>query len=193
MKILGLAAILVLVILIILFIILIMNGLLSSVNITEKKVGPYMLVYSMHVGDYKKVGPVMDDLYNDLKDNFALETTKGFGLYYDNPKEVDSDELRSIVGCIVEGKSAEELSEVGKKYKIGEYPSSESVVAEFPFKGKLSIIIGVLKVYPKLSSYIKEKQYAKTPIMELYDQPNEKIEYIASVHIPGAIFDNLLE
>ncbi len=45
-------------------------------------------------------------LYYDLKDNYSIETTKGFGLYYDNPQDVDKDKLRSIVGCIVESKSS---------------------------------------------------------------------------------------
>lgn len=74
-----------------------------------------------------------------------------------------------------------------------EYPISKSVVAEFPYKGKMSIILGIFKVYPKLSAYINEHKYASTPIMELYDQPNEKIEYISSVELSKEIFESFLK
>lgn len=69
----------------------------------------------------------------------------------------------------------------------------KSVVAEFPYKGKMSIIIGIFKVYPKLSAYIKEHKYNQTPIMELYDQPNERLEYISSIHLSNDIFEGFLK
>ncbi len=167
-------------------------GLFSSVSVTEKEVGPLLLVYKKHIGDYKNVAPVMDEIYYDLKDNHAIETTKGFGLYYDNPREVEKDKLRSIVGCIVEGKSIEDLTALNHQYGIREYPSSKSIVAEFPYKGTLSVMLGIFKVYPKLSAYIDENRYPKTPILEIYDQPNMKIEYIASVDLSDEVFDSFL-
>ncbi len=193
MKIAGIIGIIVVLFVIVLLIYLSRYGLFASVHITEKSIGPYLLVYEKHVGDYKNVGPIMDKLYYDLKDNYSIETTKGFGLYYDNPQEVDKDKLRSIVGCIVESKSINELNILGNKYGVKEFPSSESVVAELPFKGKISIILGLFKVYPKLSKYINEHKHAQTPIMELYDQPNEKIEYISAVDLPKELFDDFLK
>lgn len=193
MRIVGIIIIIIAVIVVISLVALSRYGLFSSVSISERIVGPYTLVYKKHIGEYKNVGPVMDELYHDLKDSYAIETTKGFGLYYDNPQEVDKDKLRSIVGCIVEGRSVEDLIKVGNKYGVKEYPSSKSVVAEFLYKGKMSIIIGVFKVYPKLSAYIKEHKYAQTPIMELYDQPNEKIKYILSINLSNDIFDGFLK
>ncbi len=193
MKIAGIIGIIVVLFIIVLLIYLSRYGLFASVNITEKSIGPYLLVYEKHVGDYKNVGPIMDKLYYDLKDNYSIETTKGFGLYYDNPQDVDKDKLRSIVGCIVENKSLIDLKILGNKYGVKNFPSSESVVAEFPYKGKISIILGIFKVYPKLSTYINDHKHAQTPIMELYDQPNEKIEYISAVDLPKELFDDFLK
>ncbi len=45
----------------------------------------------------------------------------------------------------------------------------------------------------KLSKYIKDKQYMNTPIMELYDQPNDRIKYISSVNLPEDIFKGFLK
>lgn len=168
-------------------------GLFSSVQVTEKNVGPYLLVYTKHIGDYNNVAPVMDKVYYDLKDHYDIETTKGFGLYYDNPQEVAKENLRSIVGCIVEDKTMTDLREVRNKYGVKEYPLSKSVVAEFSHKGYLSIVIGVMKVYPKLNEYIQGHKYDQNPIMELYDLPNERIEYITSVDLSKEVFESLLE
>lgn len=167
-------------------------GLFASVDIKEKDAGPYLLVYTKHIGDYNKVAPVMDKVYYDLKDIYNIETTKGFGLYYDSPQEVSKDKLRSIVGCIVEGKSIIDLDEVTKKYSVKEYPLSKSLVAEFPYKGYISIMLGIFKVYPKLNKYIEEHKYDEAPIMELYDMPNERIEYIVSVRLPKEVFESFL-
>ncbi|WNO08478.1 GyrI-like domain-containing protein [Teredinibacter sp. KSP-S5-2] len=169
------------------------HGLFSSVRISEKNTGPLLIVYKKHIGEYKNVGPVMDKIYYDLKNNHSIDTTKGFGLYYDNPKEVNRDKLRSIVGCIVEGRSKEELEHITGKYGVQEHPGSNSVVAEFPYKGKASIILGIFKVYPKLLAYINNENYPHNPIMEVYDLPNQKIEYTSSIELTADFYDALLQ
>ena len=77
-----------------------------------------------------------------MKDNHAIVTTKGFGLYYDKPKDVAKECLRSIVGCIVEGKTIEELKDICNKYGIKEYPASKSIVADFPIKENYRLFLG---------------------------------------------------
>lgn len=172
---------------------LIQNGIFSSPVITEKEIGPYTLVYTSYIGEYKNVGPVMDKVYYDLKNKYGIATTKGFGIYYDDPKKVSNDKLRSIIGCIVESKSINEIGELRSSFGVYEYPKSKSVVAEFPYKGKMSVIIGILKCYPKLSAYIDSRNYASVPVMELYDQPNKKIEYISSYTIDVRTFLEMLD
>ncbi len=193
MRILRIIIIIIAVIVIVSLIVLARYGLFHSVSISEKTVGPYLLVYKSHIGDYKGVAPIIGEIYNDLKNNYSVEATKGFGLYYDNPQEVDKAKLRSIVGCIVGGKSVEELRNLSNKYGVKEYPSSKSVVAEFPYKGKISIVVGIFKVYPKLALYIKEHKYTQTPIMEVYDRPSKRIEYISSINLSNDIFDGFFK
>ena len=129
----------------------------------------------------------------DLLNNISVEAAKGFGLYYDNPREVEREKLRSIVGCILGKEDEKKIEDIKKKHKIKEYPLSNSVVVEFPFKGMLSIFIGIFKVYPKLAEYIKNHSYSQVPIMEIYDTPNQKITYVASVKLDSKIFDAFLE
>ena len=193
MKTLGIIVLILAAIFLILGLFLARNGLFATVEIAEKDAGPYLMVYARHIGDYKNVAPVMDALYHDLKDNFGIATTRGFGLYYDNPQEVAAEELRSIVGCIVDDKTIEELTEAGIKYQVAMYPASPSIVAQFPYKSQLSIILGIFKVYPKLDEYLTQQNAPKVPIIELYDQPNEKIQYIASTQLPDSVFTAFLE
>ncbi|MBN1542044.1 hypothetical protein JW992_07830 [candidate division KSB1 bacterium] len=54
--------------------------------------------------------------------------------------------MRSIVGCILEGRSADELTDLTETHGVVEFPVSKSVVAEFPYTGKLSIVLGILSL-----------------------------------------------
>ena len=191
-EIIGIIGIVLLILIVNTYLFLARYGLFARVTVHEASVGPYVLVYKKHVGDYKQVAPVMDEMYHTLRDTFAIETTKGFGLYYDKPGEVPAAELRSAVGCIVEGRTADELAAMSLPYGVREYPASMSVVADFPYTGRLSIILGVLKVYPVFSKYIAGKNHPHTPVMELYDQPNRIIQYIASPQLPESVFDSFL-
>ena len=168
-------------------------GLFTKTTIVEKEMGGFWLLYEKHIGDYKGVGQVMDKIYSRLLGEDAIETSRGFGLYYDDPKKVKKENLRSVVGCILDKQDENRIDYLKKNYQIKYYPASKSVVAEFPFKGKLSIFIGIFKVYPKLAEYIKQLNYTPGPIMEIYDTPNEKIFYVASFTMDPEIFENFLE
>lgn len=155
-------------------------GLFSSIKFEEKEMGSYVLVYDDYVGDYKNSGEIMDKVYYSLIED-SVETTKGFGIYFDNPKEVKREECRSQLGCILEEKDYDKIESLKEKYKVKEFTKTKCVVSEFPHKGSLSIIMGIMKVYPKLEAYIKEKGYDNNPIMELYDTPGKTTYYIMPI------------
>ncbi len=169
-------------------------GAFYTVKVKEELKGPYYMVYKYHQGDYSKVGPVMDEIYNDLKNNKNLFTSKGFGLYYDNPEKVKTEDLRSVVGCIVPLAKLEGLE---GDYKIAELPQSKAVVSTFPYKAMPSFIFGVIKVYPVLSKYItdnvpKVESKKEFAIMEVYDMQNSIIEYIAPVNVSDSVFTYII-
>ena len=168
-------------------------GMFATVTISEQETGPYWLVFEKYIGDYKNVGRVMTKLSDELKQKESIESSRGFGLYYDNPQEVAKDKLRSLVGCILDEKDANKVQSLQAKYNLKLYPVSKSVVSSFPFRGHPSIFVGIFKVYPKLFSYLKDHNYTPVPLMELYDLTNKKINYIASVNLPQPFFESLLE
>lgn len=178
--------VLVVVILIIIAIALFLNytGFFAKPVVQEKNVGPFVLVYEEHMGDYRGTKVAQDKVYDILLDTYKIETYKGFGIYYDDPKEVPKDELRSIAGCILEEsdyKSIDVLKEKGLKIK--EIKNQKSIVAEFPLKNPLSILAGIKRVHPELEAFAKDKGIKNRIIMEIYDIPNKNIIYVLSENL----------
>jgi len=159
------------------FIALIYSGLFSSVEIMEGDIGPYILVYQNHTGDYAGTGDIQNRIYQSLQKDFNVSATKGFGQYFDDPKKVPVEKLRSIAGCILEPEYRSLIPAIQKKYTIGEYGKTKSVIAEFPYRNQLSIFLGVMRVYPKLEEYITNKGYPFSPALEIYDLGRKKIIY----------------
>ena len=159
---------------------LIYFGILGEIAIKEQEAGPFKVVYETHIGDYSKVRIIQDEIYYSLIED-GITTTKGFGIYYDNPKVVEKEMLRSEGGVIIEEVDYSKIYELKGKYNLKDIPKTKSVVATFPYRNKFSIILGVFKVYPKLNNYITEKGYQPTPAMEIYDKENKKIIYLFEI------------
>jgi hypothetical protein len=152
-------------------------GGFKKISFRIENQGGEFVVYENLTGDYSQSPKVSDRVYAALLNDEKIETTKGIGIYYDNPKKVAKEKLRSEIGCIVENADSETLTRLAEKYRVKTLPQSEFVVAEFPFKGKLSILFGIMKVYPALDKFCKEQGYIESPITEIYDVPNKRITY----------------
>ena len=152
-------------------------GGFSKVKFLVKEDGGEKLVYVNMKGGYDNAGAVIRDLEYKLK-NENVVTYKGFGIYYDNPRFVKKNELRSDIGCILESVDTGKVFWLKAKFAIKPCPVRKYITAEFPYKGKFSIMVGVLKVYPTMMKFVKDNNFdEKGPIMEIYDLPNHKILY----------------
>ena len=141
------------------------------------KSGGETLVYEEVIGDYAQSGEVSDRVYQKLLDDYKITTTKGFGIYYDNPETTEKTKLRSDVGCILES-DFEKIDRLKTAFEITEYPVDNYLKVEFPYKGTLSILLGIMKVYPVLNAYVSENGYeGDAPVMEIWDVPNKRIMY----------------
>ncbi len=69
-------------------------------NVEEIKVEEIHLAGYSHKGDYMEIGNTFEKLFmNANSHNLLSEKTRSFGLYYDDPKSVETDQLRSMA-CI---------------------------------------------------------------------------------------------
>ena len=174
-------------------VLLILNayGLFTDVTFSKHRIGPYLLVFDKWEGDYKVTGAVMKKVSNQLQKEHGITCSHQFGLYFDNPEKVQTEKLRSIGGCVVKEKTFEDLEALRLKHSVYQFPQTQAVASEFPFKGQLSIVFGLMKVYPRLSEYLQTHHLTPGAIMELYD--NEKITYIAPTDIPKKSLEALLD
>ena len=142
-----------------------------------RRQGGEMLVYEKMTGDYAQSPKVSGRVYNRLLREYNINTTRGFGIYYDNPETTTEDRLKADVGCILES-DFEKLETLQTQFEIREYPKGDYLVADFPFKGTPSVIIGIMKVYPALNTYLEEHGYIPdTPVMEIWDLSKNMIHY----------------
>ena len=157
------------------------SGYLIKIVITQQEMWPYTLVYEAYTGDYNTVGPVMDKLYNWLIDDVQIKTDKWFGIYYDDPAVVAKEQLRSDIGVIVDDQYSSELFRLQGKYAVKTRPKQQALVAEFPYQSQLSIIAGVMKVYPELNKYVIANNLQMREVMEIYDRTAKKIFYVMPI------------
>lgn len=151
-------------------------GMFAKIEVKEMEIGPLALVYEKHVGDFSKVAAICDRLCKSLTEQ-KVAALRGFGIYFDNPKETKKENLRSISGCIVEETDSSKLPVLKEKFNLLKLPKSKTIAVEFPFQNKMAIMVGIMRVYPLLTKYIKEKALQIGPALEIYDMKAKKIIY----------------
>jgi len=86
--------------------------------------------------------------------------------------------VEEISGLAVTTLTKKQISCVTSHFKIKNIKAKSRIKATFPYKNTISIILGVIRVYPELNKYQKKHKIFEGPIMELYDKKNETISYI---------------
>ena len=176
MKILSIAAVIVVALAVAAAGFLAYMGVFTEIKASEMNVGPYTYVYERFVGPYEDSGAVFSKLYKSLLAD-GIKTGRAIGIYYDNPKKVPAKELRSDCGCIINEKDFPVLPRLLEKYQAKTLPAGKRLAAEFPYRNRLSYMIGPVKVYPVLMKYVREKGLKISSAIEIYDMPEGKIIY----------------
>lgn len=152
-------------------------GGLYAVKVRIETTGGEVMVFKKVTGDYKQTRSVTNGVYNCLLDDLHIKTCRGIGIFYDRSGHVKKEELGSKAGCIVESGDIPKLDTILGKYEVKRLPDKESAVAEFPYKGGISVLIGLNKVYPELEEQVKTRRLPDRPAVEIYDMPHKKITY----------------
>lgn len=153
-------------------------GGFAKVRFAEQQAGGEVLVYESLTGEYRHSAAAMDRIYYALLEEDKTETYKGCGIYYDNPQKVEKSKLRCDAGCLLESPSQELLQKLEGRYQIKTLPEQSYLVTEFPYKGSLSVMMGIMKVYPAMNRYLAEKGLdSEGAVTEIYDIPAKKIIY----------------
>lgn len=150
-------------------------GFFSTVKVDEKEEGGYTVAGMEIVGPYSKVGQYIGDVNKKLKE-IGINSTKGFGIYYDDPKTTPNEKCRSFVGNIIDEKDFDKIKYIQSiGLKMDSIPKAKAVVAEFPIKNMMSYMTGPMKVYPVISKHLTDKKYTSALSFEVYDNVQNKI------------------
>lgn len=153
-------------------------GGFGAVVVRTETQGGECMVYEVVKGDYSQAAAVRERIRKVLQKDYKLETFRGVGIFYDNPRHVEKKELRSEAGCILELADTTRIGELQGRYKVKTLPVKQYMIAEFPYKGESSIIVGILKTYPAFQKYAGQQGYADHgAVTEVYDVVGGKIIY----------------
>jgi DNA gyrase inhibitor GyrI len=152
-------------------------GGFTTINVQFDEQGGETVVYEHISGDYRQSGAVMDKIYYSLFNDYKIETFKGFGIYYDNPQQVEKSKLRSEAGSIIEESDLDKLDQLPKEFQIKRIEKKKYIVSTFPYKGKMSVMFSIMRVYPALNAFSEKQGIKGGAVMEIYDIPNKTIYY----------------
>lgn len=158
------------------------NGIFEKIPINEQEQGGFTVVGLEFKGPYAQTGKYIGEVTEKLK-MYETAGELSFGIYYDDPKEVEPENCRSFVGIILQGKDAKKIPVlVSAGFKIDSIPRKKTLQSEFPIKNTFSYMIGPWKVYPKLNRYMNERKYTADLTMEVYDVRSKKIRFMIQYH-----------
>ncbi len=153
------------------------SGFFRTVTVAEKQTGNCYLVGVARQGDYKDTQKIQDSLLRELL-KLKMECFETFGIFYDNPQIIAPQLCQSFVGCVINSDDTLIINELRtKSFMVEKQDLKTRIVAEFPYRNKMSVYAGVFKVYPKLLEFAKNKNYYAAPIMEVYNSKNQIITY----------------
>ena len=150
----------------------------------EVKVGqsPFVLdgqqiAYKLHTGPYSKAGHAFTMMTGDLvRIGHGVSDLCQIGFFFDDPTIRKVNKLRYAAGVILpsRGEMNSELDEAKEQleslgYLFTELPKVDHVVhVSFPYRGFLSILIAVKRVYPVIRNYINVHKLCAHPALEIY-------------------------
>ncbi len=121
--------------------------------------GGRLVAYKKQKGRYSDASALFKEVCSIVP---GLET---IGIYLDDPNEHQKNKCRYIVGALLNKQEEEEEEDqqledqkkllISKGFVCGQLPAVDHVVyALFPFKGIISVVIAIRRVYPRIRSFI---------------------------------------
>jgi effector-binding domain-containing protein len=145
------------------------SGSFKSVSIEKASVGPYVAVYKNRLGAYHESSATLIQIEELLKENNFL-CIQSFGLYIDDPNQVDAERLRSELGCLFDEKFKTPLEKLISEKNLDlniKYLDTKNYVVG-TFEGSPALVS--LKVYPKIKEWAQQQRYTlKTEALEIYE------------------------
>lgn len=159
-------------------------GVFRSVDVVKQEVGPFTFVYEDYVGPFKNIGPVFARVESQLRD-LGIEPIQGMGVYFDDPKVVPQDKLRSQCGALVDESASsrvEEMQVAHPALRLRKIAKTQALVVEFPLRAALSLMVAPSKAYPAIqAALVAQRLTVNGDAIELYDHKRGRILVVMPV------------
>lgn len=154
---------------VILISILAYEGLFKKAVAFEGEEGGYMLIGVDHKGAYKNIGNVFEKL-RESASAVGLKDPKFAGVYFDDPKTVKEENLRSLAAVIVENEADAQKLMTIKGARTFTIDRGHAVICDMKTQDFVSMIIAIMKAYPALGEYAEKHTFKTAPkhFYELY-------------------------
>jgi hypothetical protein len=160
----------------------------DEVDFPTTEIGIYL-----HKGSYKKIGDSWMKFDTSWKE-ISGEKCHGLALYFD-PPGTPEDQLRSVLGCDLTKIPKEKQALVKEKFQSFVIPASKALHASFPFKNKLSFMLGPIKVYSAMNKTLSGTNITPALAIESYGvyEKMKQIEFYMPKDLKRESFDSLLK
>ena len=139
-------------------------GAFARIRIEERVVGPYSLIYrEMRGADLGQVGAITTELDSLLQKNGVIER-RPFDVFY--PQNGQPSEIGFVLTTEVAAQTLARIASTAN-VKVREIPKQRALVARFPWKSRLSFLLGYEKIDPALRAYRQKAGYKDAPAYAL--------------------------
>jgi len=129
-------------------------GAFHPMTVAQESVGPYTLVYREMAGtDLGEIGRITTELDALLS---------GRGMKDRLPLDMFAPDGHAQVGFAVTGATPEQLAALGNEAHVREVSFPDAIVTRFPRHGRLSFLVGAMKVDPAFAAYRQAHGLVKT-------------------------------
>ncbi len=151
-------------------------GYFNTVRFKVTKLPKLTLALMPFEGSYKESTALQVELFKRMQEA-GLTSDRSCGIYFDDPKKVASNRLRSLVGMVVAEHEKESFLALQTQAKLIELEEDEAIVSSFAYKSGLSILLAISKIYPAFDKYAKRNGLEKFQSIEVYDFSKKKLYF----------------
>jgi len=151
-------------------------GALSGVPIEERDLGPYDFVYVQDpTNDFSKVGELTEGLGQRLE-AAGFTQREPAQIYYPAGRGIQNQ-----IGFVVDRVVGNDV--LGSDTFFRTVPVQRYIVARFPFRNRLSFVLGHYRVDPALREHRRQKRYGEASVMVILE--GDSILYLQPVASGG--------
>ncbi|MDZ4726851.1 MAG: hypothetical protein SH817_11895 [Leptospira sp.] len=167
-------------------------GGFQSIAVDEVDFSSTEIAIYLHKGSYQKIGESWDKFDKEWKEKIG-EKCLMLSLYFD-PPGTPEDELRSVLACDLKLVPKDKLAKVYENFKTFKVPANKALHATFPFKNKMSFMIGPMKVYPQMDKVLNQSGIVPPLAIEIYGnyETMTQIQFLMPKDIKREAFSDLL-